>query len=330
VDVVRVVGDERDPGARSGERARRVGHLPEDGCADDEQGVIRGQALAQPAPLRRQYAGEQRVILRKAGARAERLLEDRGGEAVGQLDQCRPCRRVVRARSDDERRRDRAGEERRERIDRRGLDGQRAEDRAAERRGLPLLVRRLVPVAHRDDHESGPTGGGRGVERALDRCGNVLRADGLLDTDRILAAESRELSGEERLEGEVAAVLLADHDDERRPVHPGRRERADRSPEPRGRVQEDERRLVPADREAGRETDDGSLVEAEHEAEVVRQPGEERNLRRPGVGEHRRQVPPAEDVEGGVPNRLPGACAGRHAWSHVYQDPGRVRSPCVR
>ena len=53
---------------------------------------------------------------RKAGARAERLLEDRGGEAACQLDQCSPRRRLVRSRSDDERRPCRLLQEGRERV----------------------------------------------------------------------------------------------------------------------------------------------------------------------------------------------------------------------
>ena len=85
---------------------------------------------------------------------------------------------------------------------------------------------------------------------ALDRARHVLRPDGLLDADRVLAREPAEPAGEERLEREVPAVLLADDDDERRPVHARRRERADRGAEARRRVQQDERGLAAADRVA--------------------------------------------------------------------------------
>ena len=51
------------------------------------------------------------MILREAGARAERLLEDRNDQALRELDERRPRLRVVGAGSDDERRR-RATEDR--------------------------------------------------------------------------------------------------------------------------------------------------------------------------------------------------------------------------
>jgi hypothetical protein len=109
--------------------------------------------------------------------------------------------------------------------------------------------------------------------------------------------------GEERLEDEVAAVLLADEDHDRRPVDPRGGDRPDRVPEPGRRVQERERRLAAPDRPARREPDHRALVQREHEAQVVREPREERDLRRAGVREQRRQAAPAEDVERRVANR---------------------------
>jgi hypothetical protein len=70
------------------------------------------------------------------------------------------------------------------------------------------------------------------VVGALDRTRDVLRGDRLLDLDGVLAGEARELAREERLVGEVPAVLLADEDDQRRAVDPCGRERADRVPCP--------------------------------------------------------------------------------------------------
>ena len=163
--------------------------------------------------------------------------------------------------------------------------------------GLALLVGRLLPVAHRHDHQGRPAAGGGRVVGALDRGRDVLGLGGRLDGHGIRPREAVEPAGEEGLEGEVPAVLLADDDDQRRPVHARGREPADRRAEPCGRVQQDERRLVPADRVAARHPDDRALVQAEHEADVLRQAGEERDLRRPRVREHRRQAAPAEEVE---------------------------------
>src|SRR5581483_11017210 len=141
------------------------------------------------------------------------------------------------------------------------------------------------------------------VRRAGERARHVLCAGGLLDGDRVLAREALEPAGEERLVLEMSAVLLADEDDERRPVDPRRRERRHARAETRGRVQEDERRLPAPDRVARGERDDRVLVESEHEPQVVGQIGEERDLRRPGVREDRRQVVAAQRVERRVANR---------------------------
>ena len=100
----------------------------------------------------------------------------------------------------------------------------------------------------------------------------------------------------------MAPVLLTHDDDERRAVHAGGRDGADPGAKPGRRMQEDERRPAAADREPGSEPDHGSLVQPEDEADVVRQVGEERDLRRTGVREHRRQPAPAEDVERRVSN----------------------------
>jgi hypothetical protein len=95
----------------------------------------------------------------------------------------------------------------------------------------------------------------------------------------------------------VAAVLLADEHDERRTVHAGGGERRDRVAEPGRRVQERERGVARADGVARGHADDGPLVQREHEAQIVREPGQERHLGRAGVREDRRQPGLAQDAE---------------------------------
>ena len=120
------------------------------------------------------------------------------------------------------------------------------------------------------------------MERAGDRPGYVLGAHRLLDRDRVVAGEPVQPAGQERLEREVPAILLADETTRGRPVDPGGRERGDRVSETGRRVEDGERRLPARDREAGRHSDDGALVQAEHEAKVVREIREQRHLGRPG------------------------------------------------
>ena len=135
---------------------------------------------------------------------------------------------------------------------------------------------------------------------AADRAGKILRADGLVDPDRVVARQPLEPAGEKRLVGEMPAILLPDDDHERSPVHACGRERPDRVAEPGGRVQERDGRLRPADGEAGCNADHGRLVEREHELEIARKARQERHLRRPGIREQRRELPLAKDVDDGV------------------------------
>ena len=87
------------------------------------------ERLAQARAARGQVAGEQRMVLREAGRAAERLLEDRAAEALGQRDQRRPARVGVGARAGDDRGVLGAVEDARERLD--GRRGRRPAERSS-------------------------------------------------------------------------------------------------------------------------------------------------------------------------------------------------------
>jgi hypothetical protein len=70
----------------------------------------------------------------------------------------------------------------------------------------------------------------------FDCAGHVAGANRLVGPDGIIAGKAGEPPGQEGLEDEMPAVLLADQDDEWGAVHPRRREGADGVPEAGGRV----------------------------------------------------------------------------------------------
>ena len=243
---------------------------------------MRRERLPQPHPIGRQVTREEGVILREAGAGAERLLPDRAGEPLGELDERGPGVGIVRPRPDDERRRSRR---------RRGASASSAtavlvRRRARARRGAAAAARAgSLASAAQSSIGTITTAGPRPVAaswwaRAI-APGHVLGAHGLVDPDRVVAREAVQPAGEERLGREMTPILLADDDDERRPVDARRRERADGVAEPGRRVQDRERRLAAADRPACRHADDRALVQPEHEAEVVGRSVRKRDLGRP-------------------------------------------------
>jgi len=132
----------------------------------------------------------------------------------------------------------------------------------------------------------------------------------MVDRDRVVAREAVEPPGEERLEREMAAVLLAHDHDDRGAVHSRGRQRGDRVAQAGGRVQERERRRAGADRQAGGHPHDRALVEAKDEAQVAGQTGEERDLGRAGVREDRGEAALAQDAERRVAHRARGRVAG--------------------
>ena len=168
-------------------------------------------------------------------------------------------------------------------VDRLRVGGGGADDRARSRL-VGRFSSRGAPVVHRRDDDRRASSRDCFVVRAADRPGKILRANRLVDPDRVLAGERAQPTCQERLVSQVAAILLTDEDDEWRPIDARGRERADRIAEPGGRVQEHERGLFASDRPARRDTDDRCLVKSEHELEIVRKTCQERHLGRPRVG----------------------------------------------
>ncbi len=218
VRLLGILRDEHQTRRRLHQRAWVVRVLADRAGADDQHRVVGLERLAQAGAARGQVAGEQRVVLREAGLSAERLLEDRAVQALGEGDQCVPA---LRAGARDDRGALRLVEHGRERLDRLRIGRLRAQQ-LHRPEDLVRLWCRIEPVVHRDDHDRRAAGGDRLVVGADDRSGHVLRAGGLVAPDRVLAGEPVELAGQERLQREVAAVLLADDDHQRRAVGPAR------------------------------------------------------------------------------------------------------------
>ena len=295
----RVVRHDRHPRAGRVERPWNVGVLPESRRSDDEHDVVGLESRPEPLPVRGQVPCESRVVVRKSGACAERLLPHGRVDRIGDLDERRPAHSVVCAPTDDDRRALGLREHRREQVDGSRIRRCRPDDPAGSCL-ISAVAGRRGPVVHRRDDESRASSGHGFVVGAADRAGKILRTNGLVDPHRVVARQPLEPTGEKRLVGEMTPILLPDDDHERSPVHACGRERTDCIAEPGGRVQERDSRLGSADREAGCNADHGRLVEREHELQIARKARQERHLRRPGIREQRRELPLAKDVDDGV------------------------------
>ena len=144
------------------------------------------ERLAQARAIGRQEAREVGVILREAGAGAERLLEHRSGQPFGEGDERRPRLLVRGAGPRDDRRRSGSFEKRGELGDRCLVSGPHAQDTTGGG-VLALVVGLLEPVVHRNDHESRAARGRSLVPGSVDRARNVLRPHRLLGPHWVLA-----------------------------------------------------------------------------------------------------------------------------------------------
>ncbi len=109
--------------------------------------------------------------------------------------------------------------------------------------------------------------------------GDVRGADRSDDLQRIFSCESLKLSGQERFEGEVPAVLLPHDHHQRSVVDSGCGDAADGVTESRRRVDEGEGRPGVGDRIAGGYAEHRSFMQRQYKMEIVRQVGKERNFR---------------------------------------------------
>ena len=201
-------------------------------------------------------------------------------ETLRERDERLPRLGVVRAGADDERRRAGVRDQRRELGDGVRVDGRRRAPPAAAAASSRVSSAAAAQSSIGTITIAGPRPVTASWQARATAPGTSCGAHRLVDPDRVVACEALQPAREERLEREMAAVLLPDEHDERRTVHARGRERADGVSEPGGRVQDRERRLVAPDRPAGRHADDGALVQREHEAQVVGQVGEQLDLGR--------------------------------------------------
>ena len=300
----RVAADHRDARARLDERALDERVLPERPARPRR--ARHHAARASRAGARDRPAGALRTARDpgESGAGAERLLPDRAAEPLGERDERPPRLGIVGAR-----RRPRAPGSAEPRTARRAAST--APPSAVRGAHDAARSRALAAAAASAAQSSIGTITSAGPLPVTDSCtaraiapGTSCGAHGLVDPHRVLAREALQLAGEERLGCEMAPVLLPHDDHERRTVDARGGQCADRVAEPGGRVQDRERGLAAPDRPARRHADDRALVQGEHEAEVVRQVGEQPDLGRPRVGEDRGQAVLAPDVEGRLADRL--------------------------
>ena len=219
------------------QRARVVRVLAERAGAGDEHDVVGRERLPQPRAARGQVAGELRMVLREAGGAAERLLVDGAAEALRERGQRRPAGGAVGSGAGDDHGRLGGVDHGRERVDRDRV-GRRGAQQPGRAERLVRLAGGGEPVVHGDDHERGAARGGGLVVGADDGAGHVLRARRLVAPHRVLAGEALEPAGEERVQREVAAVLLAGQHDERRAVLARRGQRGDGVADARRGVQQ--------------------------------------------------------------------------------------------
>ncbi len=265
-----------------------------------------------------------RVVLGKRAARRHRRREHRGLRLLRQLDHVRDGPVRIHRRAHDERGTlatpqgiGELGHRGRGRSETRGprpgghrhaglvpvIGGDRDEDRAV-RRGCRQLI-----GAHQGRRDVG--GAGRFVAPLHIRLGEGGGVGG----------------AEERLVEHQAAGLLPGRHDHRRPVAVRGEDRALRMAHAAGGMQVDQHRFPPGLRVAVGHRDHRGLLQAQHVAEVVRPPGQERHLGRARIAEYRGQPELPHQPPGDVADRAVLA-AHRSPPSSCVQPPSPASLPC--
>ena len=175
VGLGRIGGDHRHARARRHRRLRLLEQVqPKRVGPNDEHEVVRLERLAHQPPAPVQMPGEQRVVLREPGARAERLLPHGAVQALGQRRQRAPSLGAVEPAPTTI-----AGFSARAMSSTRSWSSVDEIDVALTTCAgafAASFVGGLLPVAHRHDHERGAGGRLRLVVRARDRARDVLGA----------------------------------------------------------------------------------------------------------------------------------------------------------
>ena len=289
-----------------------------------------GERLGERADRGREHAPEVRVVLGEAdpAAGGGGRRPHRQPRLLGQRDRRVPAAARVDVPAGDEDGVRGRHQPLRQRAHERGVGARAPVDRA---RGLVadgVVVDLRAPVVHRDRDEHRALRRQRGeVGRAREGVRDVLgprRLVAPLD-ERVRHARGVAV-GQQRLQRHQRARLLARGDHERGLVGLRGEDRAHRVADPGGGVEVDERGAAARLRVAVGHPDRRALMEAEHVAEVRGEVGEERQLGRAGVAEHRGHAASAQHLEGGFANRGHGRAAYGYA---KHGDPARSRRPAA-
>ena len=223
---------------------------PEGVGADGQHQVVRAQDVAHLAPAPGQVPGEQRMVLRKAGSARERLLPHRAAQPLGERDHPLPALAAVGAVAHHQG----GGAGALDHLGQLADLGRRDRGGAHGALGPPgrVIVGGLVPVAHRHHHQRRTALRLGLVVGARDGPGHVLGADREARPHRVLAGQPlQRAAGQKRLVRQLAAVLLADQNDQRGAAVAGVGDGVDGIAQTGGGVQVDERRLAAGQRVAG-------------------------------------------------------------------------------
>ncbi len=191
-----------------------------------------GASASRSRGARRQVPGEQRMVLREAGAAAERLLPHGAAEVLGQRDQGRPALLAVGARADHDRRPRRAPRAARRAPRRRPGRPPRSASAICGRSSRAARPRARTSRPSARSRSPGPRPVAASWWARTIAPGTSCARAGWSST-RGSRRPAREPAGQERLERQVAAVLLADEHHQRRAVGARGGERGDRVAEAR-------------------------------------------------------------------------------------------------